>query len=224
MDPDVLLLRAERYEEIEAGKRCRAGARRDDLDVGDRLAGQLQAIQDRGCNDDRGTVLVVMEDRDIHLLAQLALDFETFRRLDVFKVDAAEGGLERGDGRDHLVDADGIDLDIENVDTCKFLEQDSLAFHHRLGCKRADIAETEDCRAVGNDGDEIGARRIIGSGFRIVADCEAGGCNTWRICERQVTLVSERLGCLDFQLARTRMSVEEQRLFVKIRTARWGRL
>ena len=57
-----------------------------------------------GADDDRGAVLVVVEDRDLHALAQLALDVEAVRRLDVLEVDAAEGRLERGDDVDQLVE------------------------------------------------------------------------------------------------------------------------
>ncbi len=39
-------------------------------------------------------MLVVVEYRNAQALAQLAFDEETFRRLDVFEVDAAEGWLE----------------------------------------------------------------------------------------------------------------------------------
>ncbi len=84
-------------QKIEAGERRGTRARRDDLDIGDLLAGQFQPVEDRGGDDDRGAVLVVMEDRDLHLLAQPALDLEAFRRLDVLEVDAAEGRLQRGD-------------------------------------------------------------------------------------------------------------------------------
>jgi hypothetical protein len=70
------------------------------LDV---LADHLQAVQDGGADDDRGAVLVVVEDRDLHALAQLALDVEALGRLDVFQVDAAEGRLQRGDDVDQLV-------------------------------------------------------------------------------------------------------------------------
>ena len=51
------------------------------------------------------------------------------------------------------------DLDVEDVDAGEFLEQDRLAFHHRLGGQRADIAEAEHGGAVGDHGDEIGAGR-----------------------------------------------------------------
>jgi hypothetical protein len=62
-----------------------------------------QRVEHRGADDDRGAVLVVVEDRDLHALAQLALDDEALRRLDVFQIDAAEGRLQRGDDVDQLV-------------------------------------------------------------------------------------------------------------------------
>ena len=43
-----------------------------------------------------------------------------------------------------------VDLDVEDVDAGELLEQHRLAFHHRLGGERADIAEAEHGRAVGD--------------------------------------------------------------------------
>jgi hypothetical protein len=50
-----------------------------------------QALIRPARGDDRRAVLVVMEDRDVHQLAQALLDDEALRRLDVLEVDAAEG-------------------------------------------------------------------------------------------------------------------------------------
>jgi hypothetical protein len=63
----------------------------------------FSAVEQRRADDDGGAVLVVVEDRDLHALAQLLLDVEALGRLDVLEVDAAEGGLERGDDVDQLV-------------------------------------------------------------------------------------------------------------------------
>ena len=56
----------------------------------DVAAGQVQRVDQPGGGDDRGAVLVVMEDRDVHQLAQPLLDDEALRRLDVLEIDAAE--------------------------------------------------------------------------------------------------------------------------------------
>ncbi len=148
MDPDIFALGAHLYQQVEAGESCCTGTGCDDLDVRQGLAGELQRIGDGCGNDDCRSVLIVVEDRDVHLGAQLALDFETFGRLDVFEIDAAEGGLECRNGGDHIVDAGRVDFDIEDVDIGKFLEEDGFAFHHRLRRQRADVAETENGGAV----------------------------------------------------------------------------
>ena len=161
-DPDVLEPGAERDQQVEAGEGGRAGARGDDLDVVDLLAGELQPVEHRRGDDDRGAVLVVMEDRNAHARLELLLDLEALRRLDVLEVDAAEGRLERRDRFDHALDLGRVDLDVEDVDAGEFLEQHRLAFHDRLGGERADIAEAEHGRAVGDDGDKVGAAGIVG--------------------------------------------------------------
>ena len=59
-------------------------------------------------------------------------------------------------------------LDVEDVDAGELLEQDALALHHRLGGERADGAQAEHGRAVGDDADQVAARGELG-GLRRVA-------------------------------------------------------
>ena len=125
------------------------------------LADDTQPVGDRGADDDRRAVLVVVEHGDLEALAELALDVETLGRLDVLEIDAAERRLERGDDVDQLVRIALVDLDVEAVDAGELLEQDGLAFHHRLGGERTDRAQAEHRRAVGDDADQIAARRQV---------------------------------------------------------------
>ena len=83
-----------RLEQFEAGDARRARAVHHHLDVCQLAAGQMQRIDDAGGGDDGGAVLVVMEHRNVHQLAQPFLDDEAVRRLDVFQIDAAEAGAE----------------------------------------------------------------------------------------------------------------------------------
>src|SRR3546814_9151301 len=91
--------------------------RDDDADVGDLLADHPQRVG-QGCEyDDRGAVLVVVEDRDVEGLAQAGLDLEAARRGDVLEVDAAEAGSDHLDGLHDLVgvlagQADGPGVDV----------------------------------------------------------------------------------------------------------------
>src|SRR5690606_23470600 len=154
---------AELDDQVQAGDGGGAGARAHELDLADVLAHDLQAVQDGGRGNDGGAVLVVVEDGDLHALAQLLLDVEAFRRLDVFEVDPAQRGLQRGDDVDQLVRVVLVQLDVEDVDAGEFLEQAALAFHDGLGGQGADVAQAEHGRAVGHHPHQIGARGIPGS-------------------------------------------------------------
>ena len=200
-DPDVLALRAERDQQIEAGERRGTGAGADDLDIFELLAVQQQRVLDRRADDDRRAVLVVMEHRDLHALLELRLDLEALRRLDVFEIDAAEGRLQRRNRLDDALDGVGGDLDIEHVDAGEFLEQNRLAFHHRLRRQRPDIAEAEHGRAVRHHGDEVGADGQRRGLLRIGRDLFAGRSNARRISQREIALVAERLDRLDFEFS-----------------------
>ena len=78
------------------------------------------------------SVLVVVEDGDLHPRLELLLDVEALGRLDVLEVDAAERGLEAGDALDELVGVLLVDLDVEDVDVGEPLEEDGLSFHDGL--------------------------------------------------------------------------------------------
>ena len=215
-DDDIFAPRAEGDEEIERGERGRACAGADDLDLVDGLSGQLERVGDRGRDDDGGAVLIVMEDRNAHAGLCLLLDLEAFRALDVLKIDAAEGRLERGDDVDELVDVGFRDLDVEHVDAGEFLEQDSLAFHDRLGGKRTDRAKAQNGGPVGEDGDEILAGGVEIGGVRVGGDGLAREGDPRRVGERQIALVGERLRRHHLELSRPGRAVEMQRLRLEI--------
>ena len=84
-----------------------------------------------------------MEYRNLHDVAQLALDQETFWRFDVLEVYTAECWLQRCNDLNQLVDVCLIDLDIKNIEISKFFEQYRLAFHDWLGCQRPDVTQSQ---------------------------------------------------------------------------------
>ena len=161
---------AERYQHVQT-RQCRcARTGCDQLDLADIFTNNFQSIDDSGTNDDRSAVLVVVKDRNLHPFAQLLFNVETFRCLDILKIDAAECGLQCGDDIDQLVRIALVHFDIENVDTGEFLEQYRFAFHDRLRCQRADGAETKHGRAIGNDTDQIAACSQIARLGRVFDD------------------------------------------------------
>ena len=173
-DEDVFVLETQAHHHVEAGDGRRAGAGDGQLHVADRLAHQFQPVQHRGGRNDGSAVLVVMKHRDVHALAQLALDIEALGRLDVLEVDAAKRGLERGDDVDQLVGIVFGEFDVEDVDPGEFLEQAALAFHHRFAGQRPDVAQSQHRGAVGDHADQIGARRVFGRQRRIFSDRQTG--------------------------------------------------
>jgi hypothetical protein len=171
---DVLRPQPERDQHVQAGDAGGTGATGREPHFADLLADDLQCVEHGRSDDDRGPVLVVVEHRDLHPLAQLALDDEALRRLDVLEVDAAEGRLERGDDVDQLVGIVLVDLDVEHIDAGELLEQHALAFHHRLAGERADVAEAEHGGAVRDHRDQIAARGHLAGRGRIGHDRFAG--------------------------------------------------
>lgn len=64
---------------------------------------------------------------------QAGLDLETLRGLDVFEVDASEGGSDGFHRADELLGIGRVDLDVEGVDACIGLEEHAFALHDGLG-------------------------------------------------------------------------------------------
>ena len=164
--------------------------------------------------DDRGAVLIVMEHRNVHQLAQPLLDDEALRRLDVLEVDAAPAGAEQLHAIDDLLGVLGRHFEVDGIDVGEALEQDRLAFHHRLGRERAAVAEAEDGGAVGDDGDEVAFDRVVVGLGRIVGDGEHRDGDAGRIGQRQIALRRHRLGGDHLELAGAAAAVEVQRLLI----------
>ena len=141
-----------------------------------------------------------MEDGNIHALAQLLLDVEALRRFDIFEVDTAEGRLQRRNDVDKFVRVQFIDFNIEHIDTGEFFKQNAFAFHHRLTGQRADIAQPQNGRAVGDHRYKVAARGIFIGCQRILLDFQAGRGDARRVGQGQIALGSQRFcrGDLDF--------------------------
>ena len=180
-------------------------------------ARHMAGVDQAGGGDDRGAVLVVMHHRDVHLFAQGLLDNEAFGRGDIFQIDAAEAGFHQRHGIDEGFRVFGVEFEIDRIHIGETLEQDGLAFHHRLRRERAQIAEAQDRSAVGNHRHEVGpcgiARRILGIGGNRLDR----GRNARRIGQRQIALGRHGLARNDLDLTGTDRFVIEQR-FARVET------
>ena len=195
---------------LGAGHRRRSGADEHHFHVREPLAGELQCIDQRRAGDDRGAVLIVVEDRNLHLAAQPPLDDEALGALHVLEVHAAEGGLERLHHLAEGVDVPRVHLDVEHVDVRELLEEDGFALHHRLRRVRSDVSETEHGRSVGDHRHQVSAGGVLVGEIRILGDLQAGFSNARAVGKRQVPRGCHRLGRddLDLSLPATGVVVE----------------
>ena len=198
------------------------GAVADEPRLLDVATGQLHRVDHAGGGDDRGAVLIVVENRNVHQFAQALLDDETLRRLDVLEIDAAERGAEKFHRVDEFLGVLGSDFQIDRIDVREAFEENRLAFHHGFGGERAEIAEAEDRGAVGNDGDHVAASGVVVGGRGIGGDRLDRNGDARRIGEREIALRRHRLGGDDLQLAGPPARVEQQRLLIGDRVALGG--
>jgi hypothetical protein len=210
----VLGPEADGAQQLEAGDAGGAGAVANQPGAGDIAAGEVERIYQAGGADDRGAVLVIVEHRDVEQLAQLLLDDEAFRRIDVFEIDGAPTLSEEFHAIDELVRILGRDFEIDGIDVGKALEQHRLAFHHRLGRERAAIAQPKNGGAVGDHGDEIALGGVVVGFGLVLGDGQDRNGDAGRIGQRQVALRRHRLGGDNFKLAGPALAVKQQGFLV----------
>ncbi len=207
---DVFGMHAHALVEVGAGDGGCARAGDDHAHVFGLLAGDFERVHHARGGDDGGAVLVVVEDRDVHFFLEGFLNVEAFRGLDVFKVDAAKGRLHGLDYFDEFVGIADVEVDVEHVHVGEDLEEHALAFHDRLACGRADVAETQNGGAVGHHGHEVAARGVFKGFFGVFRDFLAGLGDARAVRHGQVLLRHAGLdgNDLDLSLASHGMVIE----------------
>ena len=115
-----------------------------------------------------------------------------------------------------------VDFEVDGIDVGEALEQRRLAFHHRLCRKRAEIAEPQNGRAVGDYRDEVALDRVIVGKARVFRDGLHRNGHARRIGKAQIALRRHRLGGHDLELAGPAFGVELQRLLAREFRVRGG--
>ena len=115
-------------------------------------------------------MLIVVEDGDVAAFLELALDLKAAGSGDVFEVHAAERAGDERDGIDEFVYIMRLDAQREGIHIAEGLEEHAFALHDRHTGLRADIAEAEDGRAVGDDGAEVPAAGQLVAFLKILLD------------------------------------------------------
>ena len=208
----VVVGQAHALDKRGAGQRRSARSVHDHPAILQLAPRQVHRVQKTGGRDNRRAVLIVVHDRNVHPLAQGLFDDEAFGRGDVFQVDAAETGFHQGDRLDELVRVFGVEFDIDRIDVGEAFEQHRLALHHRLGRQRAQIAEPENGRPVGDDRHEIGTGGIARRVGRVFGNGFDRGRHARRIGQAEVALGRHRFGRDDLDFPGSDRLVVEQRL------------
>jgi hypothetical protein len=156
-------------------------------------SGQLGGVEQGGEHDDRGAVLVVVEDRDVELGLQPVLDLEAAGGGDVLEVDAAEGGGQCLDDGDDLVRVRGGEADRKGVDAPELLEQHRLALHDRHRRLWADVTQPEHGAAVGDHGHGVALDRVLEGAVAVLGDRLAHAGDAGRVGHREVVAGPERV-------------------------------
>ena len=180
----------------------------------DFLAGDMQRIDQPRRTDHGRAVLVVVEDRDVHLFLKALFDDETFRRLDVLKVNAAKTWPHQANGVNDFIGVLGVQLDVYGINVCETFEQNRLTLHHGLGRQRPQISHPQNGRTIRNYRYQITLGGVVIRKRRIVRDRLNGRRNTGRICQRQIPLRGHRGRGVNLDFPGRRFTVIGKRLFV----------
>ncbi len=202
-EDDVLALHPQAHIVLGAGDAGGSGAIEDDAHFVDVLADDFESVQKCCAGDDGRPVLVVVEDGNLHRLAQCFFDLEAIRSLDVFQIDPAEGGFEQLAEFDDFFGIVAVDFDVEDVNVGEAFEQNGLAFHDGLSRKSADIAEAKHGGPVAHDCDQVAAGGIFEGIVRILLDLKARLGHAGRVRQTEIALGAAGFGGCDFDLSGT---------------------
>jgi hypothetical protein len=133
-----------------------------------------------------------VEDRDVEQPAQAALDLEAARSADVLQVDAAETGGYQLDRSDYFFCVLTVQADRPGVDVGELLEQSGLALHDRQGGVRADVAQAEHGRAVGDHGHRVPLDGQAAGVFPVPGDRQRDPAHARGVGHGQVVPVPQR--------------------------------
>ena len=154
------------------GRRARAGGH--DLHVLLLLAHDLKRVREARQRDDSGAVLVIVEDGNVALFLQLALDLKAAWCRDILQIDTAEAAGDVVDGLDELVDVLRLHAEGEGVNAAERLEQDALALHDGHTGLRADVAQAKDGGAVSDHGHGVPPAGQLIALVDVLLDLQAG--------------------------------------------------
>ncbi len=116
---DIFTFDAERHVKIGAGDGSRTGSGNNDFTRGYFSSGQLAGVDKPRSGNNRRTVLVIMENGNIHFFFQAFFNIKAFGRFDIFQIDTAECRLKGFDDLTNFFRVFFGKLDIEHINIGK---------------------------------------------------------------------------------------------------------
>ena len=110
-------------QQLHTGNGGSTGSHTNNFGVFDVLALNFQRVEHTGRCYNGGTVLIVMEYRNLAAFDQFLLDFETFRRFDIFKINTAERISDIGNRVDEFFSSPVFNFNIDGIQSGKTLKQ-----------------------------------------------------------------------------------------------------
>ena len=109
---------------------------------------------------------------------------KTFRRFDIFEVNAAKSRLQGFYNLYKFLRIGFIYLDIKYINIGKYFKQYAFAFHYRFACFGANIAQTQYRCTIADDGYQVAFGRIFIYIFYIIKYFFAGLGNARAVSQR----------------------------------------
>ena len=160
---DVFVGSTQSFVQLGTRDGCCTGTVYHNLHVFNLLACHFEGIQETGCRDDGGAVLVVVHHGDVEFFLKATFNLKALWSLDILEVDTSEGWGNGFDGLDELFRVFLIDLDVEHVDAGIYLEKQTFTLHHRLGGMSTDVTQTQhSCIERNEDGVALTQVAIVG--------------------------------------------------------------
>ncbi len=128
-------------------------------------------------------MLIIVEHGNVEHPFESLFNVKTFRCFNIFQIDSAKRWRNCFNHTNDLFGIVCVQFDVEHIHISELLEQHTLAFHHRLARQRAAITQTQNRRAIGNDGDQICFRSVFVSGLRVALNFDHCLCHTGRVSQ-----------------------------------------
>ena len=177
---------------------CRSGAIHNDLQIFEFPTGNFVRVQKRCKSNDCGTVLVVMKDRNIQFFYQAFFDFKATWRANIFEINSAESRSDITNCFNYFIDIFCRKTNWKSIDFSKLFKQNRFTFHNGHSGFRTDIAETENCCSVGNNGDKVSFTCIFKNVIDIFMNAAAWFSDTRSISYAQVIFIFELNAAFNF--------------------------